>query len=37
MVIVLDAFEPFEVHNAKHGQRQADSKEYQTHIKPPTR
>lgn len=36
MVIVLDAFEPLQVHNAEHGQRQADPKEYQTDIEPPT-
>lgn len=35
VVVVLDAFEPLQVHNAKHGQRQADAKEYQTHIEPP--
>jgi len=35
LVIVLDAFEPLQVHNAKHCQRQADPKEYQTNIKPP--
>lgn len=31
-----DAFEPLKVHDAIHGQRQAGSKEYQTHIEPPT-
>ncbi len=36
LVVVLDAFEPLQVHDAKHGQRQADPKEYQTHIEPPT-
>ena len=35
LVIVLDAFEPLQVYNTKHGQRQADPKEYQTHIEPP--
>lgn len=36
MVIVLDAFEPLQVHNAKHGQSKAEPKEYQTYIEPPT-
>lgn len=36
LVVVLDAFEPLQVHNTKHGQRQADPKEQQTHIEPPT-
>lgn len=36
MVVVLDAFEPLQVHNTKHGQRQADPKQHQTHIEPPT-
>lgn len=27
MVIVLDAFEPLQINNAKHGQRQADPKQ----------
>ncbi len=35
-VVVLDAFEPLQVHNAKHGQRQADPEKYQTYIEPPT-
>lgn len=37
MVIVLDSFKPFQVHNAKHGQRKADPEEYKTGIEPPTR
>lgn len=36
LVIVLDAFEPLEVHNTKHGQRQADPEQHQAHIEPPT-
>lgn len=36
MVIVLDAFEPLQINNAEHCQRQADSKEQQTHIEPPS-
>lgn len=36
LVIVLDAFEPLQVHNAIHGQRQADTEESQSHVKPPT-
>lgn len=35
MVIVLDAFEPLQINNAEHCQRQADRKEQQTHIEPP--
>lgn len=35
-VVVLDAFEPLQVHNAKHGQRKADPKEYNAHVEPPT-
>lgn len=35
VVIVLDAFEPLQVHNAERGQRQADSEQNQSHIKPP--
>lgn len=32
---MLDAFEPLQVHNAERGQRQADSEQNQSHIKPP--
>lgn len=35
MVVMLDAFEPLQVHNTKRSQRQADPKQYQTHIEPP--
>lgn len=35
MVIVLDAFEPLQINNAEHCQKQADPKEQQTHIEPP--
>lgn len=37
LVIVLDAFEPLQVHNAEGGQGQADSQQNQSHIKPPTK
>lgn len=36
MIIVLDSLEPVQVHDAKHGQRDTDPKEDQTHVEPPT-
>lgn len=35
LVVVRDAFIPLQVHDAERSQRNADPKEYQTHIKPP--
>lgn len=35
LVVVRDAFEPLQVHNAEHCQSQADPKECQANIEPP--